>query len=275
MSVLEEAKKWALEKLIDDDTLAILLVGAWAKGVGKDINDIDVILIKQFQLIGISHEEHRINEFNLDIWVHDKDAIHEDLYGEAADLNQINNTSMILAFLQDSVVWFEKEPFINELKEKANNWSWSSTYTEYLNFKEDIPSTLFLSQAYDENVMLLEAARKRLLEGKQVSHRRKDYPELIQDKTEDKARKVLELTEKAYLLSGIDRHWTEFDDGRKAILTSEWGKAVASLKDVLRFIVRYQLPSVPEQLLDPSIWKTIEEMTLSEDIRNALEEAYT
>lgn len=275
MSVLEEAKKWALENLIDDDTLAILLVGAWAKGVGSDVNDIDVIVIKQFQLIGIYHEEHKIDQFNLDIWVHDKEAIHEDLHGEAVDLNQINNTSMILAFLEDSDVWFEKEPFINELKEKARTWSWSPAYTEYLNFKEDKPSTPSLSQAYDENLLLLEAARKRLVEGKQVSHRRKDYPELIQDKSEEKARKVLELTEKAYLLSGIDRHWTEFDDGRKAMLTNEWGKAVASLKDVLRFIVRYQLPLVPEQLLDPSIWKAVEDMTLSEDIRNALEEAYT
>jgi hypothetical protein len=129
--------------------------------------------------------------------------------------------------------------------------------------------------AYKENLQLLDAAKLRLNEGKPVSHRRKDYPELIEEKTEEKARTVLELTENAYLLAGIDRNWTEFDDGRKAIQTGSWGNAVASLKDVLRFLVRYQLSSVPEQLLDPSIWKAIEDMTLSDELKAALEQAYT
>ncbi|MFV2015137.1 MAG: hypothetical protein ACC656_06915, partial [Candidatus Heimdallarchaeota archaeon] len=156
-----------------------------------------------------------------------------------------------------------------------SNWSWSSEYTEFLEFKEFPPNTPYLLNAYEENLQLIDAAKTRLNEGKPVSHRRKDYPELILEKNEEKARNVLDFTEKAYSISGIDRHWTEFDDGRKAIQTGQWGNAVASLKDVLRFIVRYQLPSVPEQLLDPSIWKAVEEMTLSKELKKALEEAYT
>jgi len=275
MSVLDTAKNWALENLKDDDTVSILLVGSWAKGSGTDVNDIDVIVIKQFQLIAIAHQEHKLDNFTLDIWIYDKDAIKEDIYGTACDLNQINNTSMILSFLENAVVWYETEPIVSNLQETVSNWSWSPEYQKFLEFKEQPPSILYLLNSYQENLQLIEAAKTRLNEGKPVSHRRKDYPELILEKSEEKARKVLDLTEKAYLMSGIDRHWTEFDDGRKAIQTGQWGNAVASLKDVLRFIVRYQLPSVPEQLLDPSIWKAVEEMTISEELMEALEEAYT
>lgn len=275
MSVLESAKSWAVENLKDEDTVSILLVGSWAEGNGSDVNDIDIIVIKQFQLMAIAHQEHKSDDFTLDIWIYDKDSINEDIYGTATDLNQVNNTSMILSFLPNAIVWYESDSIVYELQDKASKWSWPSKYLKFLEFQNFPPTIPYLLNAYNENIQLIEAARVRLNEGKPVSHRRKDYPELIIEKSEEKAKKVLDLTEKAYLLSGIDRHWTEFDDGRKAIHTGQWGNAVASLKDVLRFIVRYQLLTVPEQLLDPSIWKGIEEMTLSDELKAALEEAYT
>jgi len=182
---------------------------------------------------------------------------------------------MILSFLPNAIVWYESDSIVNELQDKASNWSWPSEYSKFLEFQNLPPTSSYLLNAYNENLQLIEAAKLRLSEGKPISHRRKDYPELIQGKSEEKALKVHDLTENAYLLSGIDRHWTEFDDGRKAIQTGNWSIAVASLKDVLRFIVRYQLLSVPEQLLDPSIWKSIEDMTLSDELKTALEEAYT
>lgn len=275
MSILETAKNWAVENLKDEDTISILLVGSWAKGSGTDVNDIDIIVIKQFQLIAIAHQEHKLDNFTLDIWVHDIDAIKEDIFGIPIDLNQINNTSMILSFLEHAIVWFETEPILSELKEKALVWSWSSKYSKFLEFDKITPKTPYLLNAYNESLQLIDAAKVRLRKGKPVSHRRKDYPELILEKSEEKAKLVHDLTEKVYSTSGIDRHWTEFDDARKAIQTGHWANAVASLKDVLRFIVRYQLPLVPEQLLDPSIWKAVEDMTLSEELKNALEEAYT
>ncbi|MCE7737357.1 MAG: hypothetical protein GPJ54_20880 [Candidatus Heimdallarchaeota archaeon] len=275
MSVLESAKSWAVENLKDEDTVSILLVGSWAEGSGTDVNDIDIIVIKQFQLMAIAHQEHKSDNFTLDIWVYDKDSIKEDIYGIATDLNQINNTSMILSFLPNAIVWYESDSIVYELQERASKWSWPSEYSTFLEFQNFPPTTPYLLNAYNENLQLIAAAKVRLSEGKPVSHRRKDYPELILDKNEEKALRVHDLTENAYLLSGIDRHWTEFDDGRKAIQTGHWANAVASLKDVLRFIVRYQLLSVPEQLLDPSIWKAIEEMTLSDELKAALEEAYT
>jgi len=80
MSVLELAKSWAVENLKDDDTVSILLVGSWAEGSGSDVNDIDIIVIKQFQLMAIAHQEHKSDEFILDIWIYDKDSIKEAIY---------------------------------------------------------------------------------------------------------------------------------------------------------------------------------------------------
>lgn len=275
MGILEKAESWALENLKNEDTVAILLVGSWARGSGTDVNDIDIIVVKQFQLTAINHEEHKLGEFTLDIWIYDKEAMIDELQKDCINLNQINNTSMVLSFLPDSIIWYEKEPFISNLIEKAKSWHWNPEYENLLNIPSQPPTTSFLVTAYNENVNLLNTAKNRLHEGKPISHRRKDYPELIIDTSESKAKLVLELTEKSYASLGIDRKWTEFDDGRKAVKTGNWGVALASLKDVLRFIIRYELPTVPEQLLDPNLWKSVEDMKISDELHLALQEAYS
>jgi hypothetical protein len=156
MSVLESAKQWANQNLIDDDTLALLLVGSWARGIETDPNDIDLLVIKQFQLVGIVHHEHKQAEFTLDGWVHDKDALQSELFEPAEDLNKLNNISMIVTALKDAVIWYEKEPFITEYIEKAKNWSWNPEYTKFLQFESEPPSSDWARQAYQENLQLLD-----------------------------------------------------------------------------------------------------------------------
>ncbi|MHA2249439.1 MAG: hypothetical protein ACXAD7_03705 [Candidatus Kariarchaeaceae archaeon] len=275
MSVLDTSKEWANNNLIDDDTLAILLVGSWARGEIGDPNDIDLIIIKQFQLVGISHQEHKQAEFSLDTWVHDRDALKSDLFEDAVDLNQINNISMLITALCDAIIWYEKEPFVVEFIEKAKNWSWDSSYTKYLEFDHSPPTTPWARKAYDENLKLLEAGNKRLHEGKPVSHRRKDYPELVSDANEHLAKECMELTIKAYDSLGIDRSWSEFADAKKALSMAKWNDVIDSLKDVLRFILRYELPAVPDQLLDPRIWIKPDSMSLSDPVKAAFEKIYT
>ncbi|MHA2169497.1 MAG: hypothetical protein ACXAB7_06345 [Candidatus Kariarchaeaceae archaeon] len=274
MSVLESAKQWANQNLIDDDTLALLLVGSWARGIETDPNDIDLLVIKQFQLVGIVHHEHKQAEFTLDGWVHDKDALQSELFEPAEDLNKLNNISMIVTALKDAVIWYEKEPFITEYIEKAKNWSWNPEYTKFLQFESEPPSSDWARQAYQENLQLLDAARNRLHEGKPIAYRRKDYPELVDKDDEGLAREALDLTNKAYESLGIDRSWSEFSDAKKAFATGQWADCISSLKDVLRFIIRYELPAVPDQLLDPRIWKETDGMTLSDPIKSALVKIY-
>ena len=72
--VLEIVKQFCIEKLVDEDTQSVLLTGSWARGDGTDVNDIDIIIIKQFQLVDMHnyHEEKRNS--TLDIWQYDKDS---------------------------------------------------------------------------------------------------------------------------------------------------------------------------------------------------------
>ena len=121
MVVLKEASEWVSQNLIDDDTLAILLVGAWSRGEGNDTEDIDVISIKQFQLAPIYNEEHHLEEFGLDVWVYDKDSFISDLYIEILDANQLTNTSLIVKILQEHIIWYQSEPFLDDHIKKANN----------------------------------------------------------------------------------------------------------------------------------------------------------
>lgn len=275
MSILDNAKEWALNNVIDDDTLAVLLVGSWARGQGTDVNDIDVIVIKQYQLFAIMDQEHKQEGYTLDVWIHDIDAIKSELEDPASDLNQVNNISMILSFLDSCVVWFEREPIIDDLKTRVSSWSWDPDYHKFLEFNSVEPEADYLKNAYNESLAILEASKKRLDGGKEVSHRRKDYPELVKESSEELAQKVLGLTLTAYEKMGIERHWTEFGDAKKAVSMGNWGNALASLKDVLRFMIRYDLPSVPEQLLDPSIWKTVEDMHISPELAEALKAAFS
>ena len=76
--------------------------------------------------------------------------------------------------------------------------------------------------------------------------------------------------EKAYTELGLEVSWPELADANKAIDTKEWKIALASIKDVLRFVLRYDLHTTPNQLLDPSIWQDTDEVELTESLEEAL-----
>ncbi len=273
--VLEKAKEWAINNLVDDETIALLLVGAWARGEGTDVNDIDVVQIKQYQLVAISHIEFPADGFVIDCWVHDKDAMIYEMSVDPIDSNAITTLSITLRFLKDAIIWFEREPFIvEELRQRASEWKWNTELVKLLQFEAEEPETNWARNAFHENMEFLEKARQKLLNGEPVTHRRKDYPEINQNYDKETATKLWEATRKAYENLGIQRDWPEFKDAEKALNHENWKNAVASLKDVLRFIIRYELPSVPDQLLDPKIWKYAEQVHLSEDTLNALKLAY-
>ncbi|MDH5403929.1 MAG: hypothetical protein OEY49_15635 [Candidatus Heimdallarchaeota archaeon] len=276
VSVLDKAREWSLSNLKDIDSVAVLLVGSWARGTGTDVNDIDIIIIKRNQLSAIYHEEHVLDGYTLDIWVHDLDNLNNELTKKADDLNQVGNISLVLSFLKDAVIWYQDESLIDigKLQEKAKAWKWDNSYKDYLSFKTSMPTSDWAKIAYSENLELLDAALKRLDSGEPISHRRKDYPELFKDVSEEKAKDAVEKTVQAYNHLGLTREWTELKDATKAIDTGDWVNAIASIKDVLRFIIRYDLPSVPEQLMDPNLWSSGEQMTMSSELLEALKAAF-
>lgn len=273
--VLDDAKRWCLDNLRDDDTDAILLVGSWGRGEGKDPMDVDIIIIKSHQIVAIDHKEYKADGFALDCWIHDKNSMLSELENNPTDANGITSLSQILSFLRDCQVWYETTPFIAEWKQKALNWKWDSNMKDLLTFSSDEPMISWAKTAYNENLLLLEAARKRVDIGLPISHRRKDYPEVSSPSDENKAKKSLELTEIAHQTVGFDIVWSELKDATKAVQTGKWGDVIDSVKDVLRYMIRYALPSVPDQLLDPSLWKSAEEMPISKEMMDALQEAFS
>lgn len=273
--VLDDAKRWCLDNLRDDDTDAILLVGSWGRGEGKDPMDVDIIIIKSRQIVAIDHKEYKNPNFALDCWIHDKNSMLSELMNSPTDANAITSLSQILSFLRDCQVWYETTPFIAEWKQKALAWKWDTNIKDLLMFSANEPSVLWAKIAFNENMSLLEAAKKRVDIGLPISHRRKDYPEISSPSDENKAKKSIELTEIARQTIGFDIIWSELKDAKKAIQTGKWSDVIDSVKDVLRYMIRYALPSVPDQLLDPSLWKTAEEMSLSKEMLDALQETFS
>ena len=141
-------------------------------------------------------------------------------------------------------------------------------------FGGSLASVAILSGWTILHLNLLENVKNCIREGRPISHRIKDYPELITDFEEEIAKRLMEITAKAYSDLGIKREWTEYKDAKKALQYQEWGLAVASLKDVLKFLIRSSLESPPNQLLDPNIWCLAEEADLPTNLKRALEFIY-
>ncbi len=272
--VLEEVKKYIHEKLIDEDTSAVLLIGSWATGNYSDPFDIDIMLIKKAQLSEMYRMDVPTDNFQLDVYVYDHNSLYNDLNGEQDSLNHINNISLALLGLCTAEVLYDHDQTINQLIELAKNWNWNSSSENYLNFEVNLSEIEWIKNAMNEDIRALELAKERFKSGKAITTRKKDYPELLIDVDEEKSRNLMALVEKAYASLGLTIQWSELNDARKSLANSEWNKAFASMKDVLRYMLRYALPSVPEQILDPNLWNSTSINNISEELKIALKTAF-
>ncbi|MCY3414675.1 MAG: hypothetical protein INQ03_23700 [Candidatus Heimdallarchaeota archaeon] len=271
--VLDEVKKYLLEHVLDDDTGAILIIGSWAKGDHSDPMDIDVMIVKKYQLTEMYNHEYNANSFQIDAYVYDQDTLLSELQGSPNNIDEINNVSMALLGLKNSLIIYQKEDLADKLIAMANSWSWKQELIDYLNPKIDMPDSGWRKKAVEEDLILFEEARKRLLQGQPITSRKKDYVVLLQDYSEQYALDLMDLVDVAYKELAIEIMWTEFKDAKTSLSAGNWSKTVASLKDVLRYLLRYNLPTAPLHLLDPNLW--ISEMSISPALEQALEMAFT
>ncbi len=272
--VLEIVKQFCMEKLVDEDTQSVLLTGSWARGDGTDVNDIDIIIIKQFQLVDIHNYHEEMRHFTLDIWQYDTDSFVNFLTTAPEDLNQIHKISLIIKGLVDSTIIFDKDNFIGQYISITQNWSWSPDSVNLMNFQSVEPVKQWAKNAYYDNLKFLESAKRCIQTGQAISHRRKDFPELLVPADGTKVMAIMYLIQEAYDQLGIEVRWPELEDAKKAINMNEWESALASQKNVLRYILRYDLPTAPDQLLDPSIWQDTDVVDLTESLEKALELTY-
>lgn len=274
LMVLDLVKQFCKESLVDEDTQSVILTGSWARGDGTDVNDIDIIIIKQFQLVDIHNYHIEKRHFTLDIWQYDKDSFINFLTTIPEELNQIHKISLILKGLVDSTIIYDKEDFIGLYSSIAQNWSWNADSINLMNFPSEEPIKEWAKRAYHENLRYLELAKTNIATGQAISHRRKDFPDMLVNADETKVMAIMYLIQESYDQLGIEVKWPELEDAKKAINMKEWKSALASQKDVLRYILRYDLPTTPNQLLDPSIWQDTDQVDLTESLEKAFELTY-
>ncbi len=272
--MLPRVEKYCLEKLVDENVNTILLIGSWAKGISNDNFDIDLIVIRDAQLVDMYNEQINEDDFSLDIWYYDERSLYSDLQKKPEDLNKINTVSLTLLGLSGAKVIFDRNNTINKLFEIVSNWKWPEDTIKLLEFETEAPSSGWQKRAYEENIKQLEIGRECIKNNLPFTHRRKDYPELLYDTDEENVMQARELIKSAYNKLGISVQWSEWRDFEKAIRMRQWAIAFATIKDVARFILRYDLPSVPLQNLDPRIWHDATITELSPEVNRLMEHLF-
>jgi hypothetical protein len=273
--LLAQVKDFILSKFTLRETLGILLVGSYAIGRSRKSSDIDIIIFNKRQFPPVERQEVRFQGYDLDIWLYSQSYFEETFSKMATTPNHLGDISLFLGFLREAVIWYQEGIFLDKFITASYAWKWNPEYYALLEFSSRLPRKKWALNAFEEHLALLKAAKKRFKENNPISHRLKDYPELITDFNEEIAQRLMELTSEVYSELGIEREWTEYKDAKKAMVYKEWGLVVASLKDVLKFLIRIVLESSPDQLLDPMIWCFAEEGDLPANLKNALEFIYS
>ena len=272
--MLEELRNRVIEDLLDEETLAVLLVGSWANGTAKEFSDIDLIVFRSDQTPFIHNKKYEFQGKILDVWFHDAEYMLKVINKQIESLGDIYQASLYISFLQNCKVWFEKEKFIQNKIDLCKNWKWKPEHRLFVKMMGKPPTIPWAKKAYDENLELLARYEYRFDNGLPITHRLKDYPELHPVVEKPKAMELYEITMFLYREQRIEREWTELVDANKAIKEKNWSVAFVSLKDVLYFLLRRYTSPPSMELRDPSFWTFIEEKILSAEFIQALEIAY-
>jgi predicted nucleotidyltransferase len=272
--MLEELRNRVIEDLLDEETLAVLLVGSWADGTAKELSDIDLVVIKTNQTPFIQNKKYEFQGKILDVWFHDAEYMLKAINKQIENLGDIYQASLYISFLQNCKVWFEKEHFIQSKIDLCKNWKWKPEHRLFIKMMGKPPKTSWAKKAYDENLEHLSLYEYRFDNGLPITHRLKDYPELHSVIKESKVMELYDATMFLYREQRIEREWTELIDANKAIKEKNWSVAFLSLKDVLYFLLRRYSSPPSIELRDPSFWTFLEEKILPAEYIKALEIAY-
>jgi len=262
------------QRIINSETEDIILVGSWVNGTAKHNSDIDLVVVKHNQNPVIQNEKIIFQDKLFDIWFHDLNYMHSTLNKNIEQLSDIYQISLYLSFLRNCTIIHTKQNLIRKYIEQAEKWSWNPEDKKYLDMKAAIPSSGWAKKAYQENLKLLDLAKLQFEQSNPISHRLKDYPELISEAEKNKVELLFKITLRIFNKIGVERELTELSDARKALIEENWNLAFASIKDVLRFLIRKSVRSAPLELRNPILWRLAESSDLDEDLLKALRAAY-
>jgi hypothetical protein len=274
-SRLKMAKDWCFENHLDFATLSIMQVGSSVYKEDHEINDVDILIIKDGMESKYTREKQQLNEVEVDALIIDSNHFVELMESPPTNFQQIRDLSLFLVCLRKGKIWYQRYLFLEGYVKLAKNWQWDPNLNKLLKFKLKEPKKEWVKKAYLEHLQILEIIKERLKTGEPISHRRKEMPDIWVQVGEEKARSLFEKTEIAYEKLAISKEWTEWGDAKKAIELEDWVKAFYSMKDVLRWILRKVINNPPSELFDPMIWSIAEKTKLPIELSDAFEEAFS
>ncbi|NPD88817.1 MAG: hypothetical protein HGN29_08825 [Asgard group archaeon] len=272
--ILTKLKNLVLEDLLDENTLAVLLVGSWADGTAKEFSDIDLVVIRTNQTPFIHNKKYEFQGKILDVWFHDVEYMMKALNKQIESLSDIYQASLYLSFLRNCEVWFEKEQFIQNRITLCQEWEWKPEHRIFIKMMGKPPKTPWAKNAYEENLHMLALFENRFDNGLPITHRLKDYPELHLPADETRAKDLFQITMKLFEEARFEREWTEVIDAKKAIKNENWTIAFISSKDILYFLLRRAVNPPSMERRDPSLWEFAEDRIIPAELLQALEIAY-
>ncbi|MHA1912198.1 MAG: hypothetical protein ACTSYA_10930 [Candidatus Kariarchaeaceae archaeon] len=273
-SRLMVAKDWCFENYLDFATLSIMQVGSSVYKEDHEINDVDILIIKDGMEVNYTREKHELINVTVDALIIDSNHFVELMESPPTDFQTIRDLSLFLVCLRKGRIWYQRYLFLEGYVKLAKNWQWDPNLKKLLNFKLKEPKKEWAKNAYFEHLQILEIIKRRLDTGEPISHRRKEMPDVWVQVDEIKARSLFEKTKIVYEKMAISNEWTEWGDAKKAIELEDWIKAFYSMKDVLRWILRKVISNPPSELFDPTLWSIADKTKLPKELLAALEEAY-
>ena len=264
---------------LSEDCIAIILAGSRAIGTHRNDSDIDIVLLSNLQSPPITNTKFDSMGFVFDVWTYDYEYFRSTLQQEAQNLNDVDNISLFLSILQGGKLLSCSSSYkksIEMMIQRAQKWKWKENYISDTYFPQSVPPEDAIYQtAYNENNVLLQLIRDHLQSQKLISHRLKDFNQYLIHLDLPDISDIFDIVDQAYHEAGISREWTELVDARKAVARNDDTLAIASLRDVIRFLVRISLENPPDQLLDPSIWHQAEVSDLPPALCQAISTMYS
>jgi hypothetical protein len=275
-NIKERIRNWSIENLVDNKTVAILLAGSATKKPIDECNDIDIFIIKEEAKKNFYRLEEKFEDVLLDLNYLTIDEITQKMQNKVSNFWDMNWTSVYLELLVNGIIWYERENDFKQFLDLANNWHWDESCYEFINFKDfNEPKEVWFKNAYQEHLELLAILRKRVKNGKPVSYRCKDLPEMRKKAEEKVARKIFETFMIAYSYLSIKEDWEEVVYAKKAMQKKDWSSVVFNIKDAIRWLITPYIREEKIDILNPKIWETLEKKHIPNDILTTIKVIYS
>jgi hypothetical protein len=275
-NLLEKIKNWSIANLVDNKTIAIIITGSAIQKPIEECNDIDIFIVKDEAKKNFYRSEEYYENYLLDLNYLTIDELNQKLKSKLTDFWEMNWTSVYLELIKNGVIWYQRGSDFEHFLELARNWQWDESCYECIDFKDhQEPEETWFKKAYHEHLELLAVIKKRMEKGKPISYRRKDLPEMRKKADEQKAKKIFKSFISVYNKLSVEEDWEEVVYARKALQKQDWDSVVLNIKDGTRWLITPYIRGEKIDILDPKLWKILENNKITDEITVVIKDQYS